>query len=681
MTMTFFSSMHAPLVSYSAKIFHRAVNFVPWLSIKQALSKHAEEMQAAAVIDGRGHADGLYQDGNRQHQKAGGPFPDGAALIKRLGVITKDMTRICKNSEPDFLHLGERLNHVYQEAKGLTQKVVAMLETDQKQKIQLTLKDIEQHATDAVLELNERRNLLMNDLHVLQIIRDDLSGLNAHNRNFRQVAKNLKMVGLNISIESARSAEAKTHFQALAEEIVQLAQTVGSVARNISDDTGNAQRNMDKIEKEISSKLDHLDDLIQSADKAVDQALRDVEDLLQMSITAMDDIRTKADDISRQVGKLVVSIQIHDNISQRVAHIDTAFEETIHLIRTSTMMELPATALRPIFGKVYGVTRLQIAQLHIIIEDVETVHKQCIDALERLETAVEAVSDPRHFSFSKHGGTAGADDNACREPIMILDEALGKLTVLFEQGSRDIELLHEARRQTGRTITQMNDHIDKVREINYDIHLKALNAVVKSMRLGTTGKSIEALVKEMKELAERSNATIETSVKVMGKITSASNGMDEKGRDRYSDEKTAEGQLRDCITNFHNGCGTFKQKSEVALEIGRNIQEKTTATRNSLDFFNRLLSVFKHHLAELEQMIVILQPFADDIQDDWKNEEKDILNRYTMKREREAHQRIYAEAACTDDIDNVLFDVAGEDVSSMTYTITDDAFDDNVELF
>ena len=529
--------------------------------------------------------------------------------------------------------------------------------------------------------LRNAGNLLLDDLRALQVIRDDLSGLNTHNKNFRQVAKNLKMVGLNISIESARSTEAKAHFQALAEEIVQLAQTVSSVARDISDDTSTAQRNMEKIEMEISSKLEHLDNLIQSAGKAVEQALKDVEELLQMSVSALDDVGAKADEISRQVGKLVVNIQIHDNITQRVAHIDTAFEETNHLIQTSTMVELPASALRAVYGKAYGVVRLQFAQLHIIIEDMVIVHEQCIDALKSLETAVKAVSDPRHFLISNHSKTTDPEDIVEREPISILDEALGKLTTLFEQGSRDIELLHEARRQTEQTIAQMDDHIDKVREINFDIHLKALNAVVKSMRMGTTGKSIEALVIEMKELAERSNATIETSVNVMGKITSASDQMDDKGRHQNADEKTAEGQLGVCVTNFHDGFTTFKQKSGEALDIGRDIQEKTTATRKNLDFFDRLLSVFRYHLTDLEQMIKMLQPYAEDVQDDWKDEEQNILDRYTMKREREAHQRFFTAATGKMAADDGLLGVDGENAPTMTDIASEDEFDDNVELF
>ena len=606
---------------------------------------------------------------------------DPELVMDRLIKSASNLTAICRDTESDFLDLGQRLNTIQGEAGSLTNRVVTMLAADQEHNIQSALKKIQHTTLAANQELNQRRIVLSEDLHGLNTIRKDLAHLLDQNKSFKQVAKNLKMVGLNIAIESARSNEAKTHFQALAEEIVQLAQTVSNVAGHISDDTGNAQANMEKIQSEIGLRMNHLDSLIRSTEQTVNQALQDVDNLLQLTITVLDGIGAKAQEIGKQVGHLVVSIQIHDNISQRVAHIQTAVEEAVHLIKTSTMADPPHSGLKAIYGKVYGIIRLQMAQVQTINEDMATVRDQCVDALQKLETAVKEVAQPPGFSFSDNGSVAQIDTDDCHHPVMVLLDALNLLLDLFDKGLNDTRLLTHARRETSQTIAKMECHIGKVREINFDIHLKALNAVVKSTRLGSTGKSIEALVIEMKELAERSNATIVSATEIMEKVTSASERMDGKQRHGDTETSAADLQLRHGIADFTTDCNHFKATSKQTIGMGCQLQDKTKLARENLDFFDRLLSTFQYHHEEFRQVGDSLTSFAGNVSQDWIEEEINILKRYTMQRERDAHAKMidgYSQAPTELDPHFQLYEAPGD---STRNDFPEEVLDDNVELF
>ncbi len=601
------------------------------------------------------------------------PLLDSSALIQKLKGCAEGLKRICTATEPDFLNLGSQLQTIQADSDALTQQVVAVLSTEQEQTVQGALRTIQTHAAEAIQELNQRRSKLAADLEGLKAIQGDMTALGKQNNSFKQVAKNLKMVGLNISIESARTDEAKATFQALAEEITHLAQTVWEVANAVSDDTNMAQQNLNSIQADISQRMRHLEELIGSADQTVSKALVEVENLMQLTMHVLDGIGAKATQISEQVGRLVVSIQIHDNMSQRVNHIDLSMDEAVDIVQTSKGIELPQAAMRVIFGKVYGINRLQIVQLKTIEDDVAEVRRQTGSALEHLLAAVKAVAQPEGFDFSNSGGVCQFDTANSRHPVAVLRRALEQLLELFDAGVDDLRRLTAAREQTAQTIARMGAHIDKVRDINFDIRLKALNAVIKSTRLGETGKAIEAIVNEMKELAEQSNTTIQSVTDIMEGIASASQSLDQTTRNDAQEADAAGRLLREGIDQFTSACVAFKEQSYSALENGRHIEEKIIQARRRTDFFDRLLAVFRKHHADLKQFEKLLQPFSGAAPEDWMEEEKNIKARYTMQRELDAHEKI-SNGGKEQKIAKKQKEPAAAVQSSA-------GFDDNVELF
>jgi uncharacterized phage infection (PIP) family protein YhgE len=562
-------------------------------------------------------------------------------IMADLRQTASALTEICARTEPDFLGLGQELSTIHGDAQALTQHVMALLATDQGQTIQSAIREIQADAAQALAELSRRRTQLSEDLAGLGTIHADLASLHLHNGSFRQVAKNLKMVGLNISIESARSELAKANFQALAEEITQLAQTVHAVAGNIRDDAAEAQKTMDAIQAEIGSRMRHLDGLIGAVQTTVNTSLAEVDNFTRLAMKVLDGIGLKAKEIGEQVGHLVVGIQIHDNISQRVAHIRQAMEEAVDLIQTSTAIPLPAGALNAVYGKVYGIHRIQITHLQTILDDVTDTRDTCATALANLAAAVRSVAQPEGLDLSDGPRGRSAHAAASHHPVAVLQRALAQLLSLFDEGNAHIQRLQAARELTGRTVAEMDRHIEKVREINYEIRLKALNAVVKSTHLGETGKAIEAIVNEMKALAEQSNATIQSVTDIMEEISSASQTMDRQGRGDDTHADSAGERLRAGIDRFSDASAHFKAQSQSALELGGRLQEKIDQTRHRIDFFDRMLEISRRQHAGLTQIGQRLQPFADAVDNEWMAEEKTILERYTMQRERDAHLQAF----------------------------------------
>lgn len=598
------------------------------------------------------------------------PLLDHAALSATLQHCGNALTGLCARTEGDFLDLGGRLQTIQVEARQLTGTIMAVLSEEQEPSIQGALRDIEQHAAGAIEEIQARRRQLADDLQGLAAIHSDLGALEQQNQQFKQVAKNLQMVGLTISIESARSQAAGAAFQALAEEITQLARTVHTAVGVIGTDTRAARHALDAVHADIGARMAQLEELMADARTAVQTALAQVARFMDLTMTALDRIGEQSRQIDRQVGQLVVAVQIHDNISQRAAHIQEALDEALEIIATADQIPMPTSAQQAILGRVYGISRLQMAQLQTITEDVDGVRRQSADALVRLQSAVAAVTRAEALDTLEIGGTCPAAGTRGHHPVAVLTRELERLIALFDEGRDHLRRLAAAREQTGHTMARMHGHIDQVRDINFEIRLKALNAVIRSSRLGDAGRAIAAIVTEMKALAEQSNTTIGAVSGIMERIARAAGGMDAARADQDPQE-SAGNRLRQGITAFSTACAQFKEQSGRSLETGLLLETRIQESRERLGFFDALGGGCREQTAVLETVKAQLQPFAEAAPDDWQAEEQRIMARYTMDRERQAHLGAAAPPAAAQN---------SAPTEAMAETAADD-FDDNVELF
>lgn len=610
-------------------------------------------------------------------------LPDTARLIRSIKAAQTGLMEICRKTESDFLDLGGLLQTTHSEARELTQNIMATLSDEHGESIESALSVVQTHASEALGELEQGQTELGEDLLQLGSIHADLCTLLDKNNLFKQVAKNLKMVGLNISIESSRQDDEKQSFQTLAEEIAELAQTVHGVVNDIRDDADNARRNIDAIQSEIEGRMQHLGSVMNSARNAVGQSLEEVDHLMQVMVQSLDRISAGADEIGEQVGQLVISIQIHDNISQRVAHIESAMDEVVEMIDTASALDLPVHGQMAVLGKAYGITHLQVTQVKTVVRDIAKVRQTCETALDNLLGAVAAVARPDGIDMSVRDGEGRSQMGTHHHTVVRLENALEQLIALLDEGGRDIERLNEARNETGKAISRMDEHLAKVADVNFDIRLKALNAVVKSGRLGEAGRAIAAIVNEIKSLAAQSGTTIGAVSDIMESITSASTRLDRGEMENAAGESSAAGQLRQGIDSFTVACSGFRQGSAEAFDLGQQLETKIGQSRHHILFFESLLSAFNHGHDQLVHVLGQLEPFAEEAPQDWIDEEKAIIARYTMQSERDAHFEAYGGDSAKRKSDPEATIVRAETVERFTgeENAPDEELGDNIELF
>lgn len=560
-----------------------------------------------------------------------------------LETAIPSLTSACKRVEPDFLHLGRELQQVYAEATGLTELTVAAMNACGVSSSEAYLDRILSMARDTLSRQKQSHLGVGRGLSLLDRITTQLEKLDGLSDTIRNIAKSLKMVGLNVSIESSRYDEARDMFMKLSEDIKALSNTVFSVAASICGDAESARQRIQSVREEILETRGKFAALATNAEETIENTAPQVERIIHLSMEVMNKTGRQTGQISTQVGNVVVGIQIHDSISQRIAHIADSLEEILTLVNTEGNLdsEDKSDIDTRHLGGAYAIACLQVAQLSRLAEEVASVRETTLRAFHGIDGIVnDILEDMRSVGGAETTDPADSVPGN-RSALFALKSALKGLSGLIGSGELRLNRIKEAITQSTDTVDRLSSHMVTVRDINFDIHLKALNAIVKSIKLGRRGRSIEVLVHEIKVLADRSNAfvaDVQSIIDTIGNDTEALKKQALKSRDG----EDANQDLQSFIQSFTDACASYDRHAQSVTGLGQGLKKALGEVVNRLRFMEAFEEELARNLGELNKLKELLHPYAKDGQGADAFDSDKIAQRYTMDKERMIHSRVFA---------------------------------------
>ena len=422
-----------------------------------------------------------------------GTLVDADTVINQIQTCTRELQRSCKKVDKDFLGIGERLKTISDQAGELTRNAsltVQQMGTDSGDN---ALIHITQTAGEALEELTRKQSAIQDNLARVVTMGDQLQKLQQMSDELRIIARFLKMVGINISIESSRSEDAEEIFVALAKEIRDLAVTVNRVTRLFSSDLYRVQTELTAMHQQMCAKLDHFQQLAATVKKSIEHAAPSVQAIISRSVEALAQVGEDAQAISQSVADIVMSLQIHDNVSQRVEHIVEALADVKQGTGAQPSDDGHIDAGNPELTALDANLVLQIAQLEQIVRDIEEAYRVGTQAFEKISRTIENIAQNMTL-IGDDQSSAVADGTASSSSFEALKKALEEINAMIGRGNDTVNELQGITQSATTAVTRIEEHMDHVREVNFDIYLKSLNAMFKSIRLGSKGKAIEALV-------------------------------------------------------------------------------------------------------------------------------------------------------------------------------------------
>lgn len=494
----------------------------------------------------------------------------------------REMLRVMEENEPRFLRLGSELQRLYMDAEKLAHLAVEtarnMGKGEEEGKREEGeggekgfLNNIDKLVSESLELLNGYRTEIALSLKHVSASFGYLGKLVSLCPKIRKTGMTLNVIGLNIAVESSRSAESVEMFVAFTDEIRILSRNISTISEDILEDSSRTRGHQAEADEEIHRGLDEYSLLYDHAEQVVHSAVGKIRRIMEMSVDALERLNRHSREISHHVGEVVVAIQIHDITQQKIKVILGEIAEV------GDMLSNPSEDSWKSQRMAHDVLSHQETHLAAMIGEIRSAHGKSRGAFEKIGRQLgDLTSD-----ISVLDG-AGESGYSVDHHITSLHSGLEQLRDLLSRGSALEKRIRETTEQVTETASHLSKHIEKIRSISMDLHLKALNAVVKSARLHAEGRALEVLAQEVSKLSHQSDQFVMDVVRILESLVSLSQQMDARrsGAGENSEQERIRGGLKRISTHYES----FKSESDMVLQRSRTLQSEVEKTGSELGF-------------------------------------------------------------------------------------------------
>ncbi len=583
-------------------------------------------------------------------QKGGGLFSrsgqsSGSALetLSRLPGLSENLETVCREAEPRFVDLGERLQMIHFDASALSQRTLntaGLMAGDSNEGLSAT---ITKFAKASLAELESCQTDVADNLECVDAVVGHLGSLHGMTDVVEKIALYLRIVGLNIGVECSRSAESQEMFGVVALDTKTLSEKIIEVVEEIRVHAESARASQISAHAEISGGVNHLAHLTRGARENVERAVGDAERLMALSHRALQSASEHSRRISGQVGEVVVGIQFHDNMSQRIDHICSSLHYIEELRKNDAPGKKKEMARK--LGSAHSIVTLQAAQLEQVIDELRGVYQKNMDAFEEIIHEVDQLANSLSaFDSDGEKEAASSRETSEEDPFAALESALGRLHELLATGRSLFDRMRDAAGNASDATARLSAGAEQVRGISMETHIMSLNAIVKAAHLGERGLALEVLAQEVKKLSDQSSQFTGDVNGVLESITGSSFQLGERSDAAPGEEGVETGaggvSLEGGVGEISMAYAKFREDSSEVSRKSATLTSLVSEAKSGLEFLPALADKLTGLLEQLEEMGRALTPWAGRAGEELESEAEELAHKYTMDRERIIHGQI-----------------------------------------
>lgn len=260
------------------------------------------------------------------------------------------------------------------------------------------------------------------------------------------------------------------------------------------------------------------------------------------------------DEVSRAVGDVVLALQSHDMVRQRIEHVLEALRQAD--CDAGPESNLPAIA------------RLQAAQLNDSYVTFERSVRQVRDGLAGIERNIGEVSEESARSL----GISGTRDESFLTGV---ESDLENILAILGSNRKADQRLAATATSVHRSVSEISQTIAGVRAIGIQMQHTALNSTIQAGRLGADGAALRIVAQTIGELARAAEGTYVMLGDRLSKMRDAAVELGKKTAER-SDLEGQTIKLRQCIEALSSiqeqALGDYARTVELAGELREEIR-------------------------------------------------------------------------------------------------------------
>ena len=437
--------------------------------------------------------------------RAGGPQGDPVApgQVLRIGAAINSAVEL---TEERFLTIGRGLGS----SLDILERLTALFG-----KLQVELDSPEMRATtDGLARVAAQTSHFASAQHNEHTALGELSqiaaGLGRRIDEIHTQIRTINVLTVNAKITAADLGDAGRDFLTYIGEIGQSLAVTETNLRNFRNDllqVGVHLREASAIEAEFDSRQ-------AKAVAVVPQQLSRSVDLIakrrHAAVTATAGVSAKSQQISGEIGRIIMALQIGDATCQRMEHAQTAADILAQILAGDAAEPWAALSAADRQSLVSAGCALQAVQLEDAADDFTREAGAVRAALAPLAADAHAIVHLGERVFGSTGKNGA-----------FLDELEGDV----RQTNELLEGFHAVSMSADRTmasvleiVTRLANHIGTVRAVEADIRIMGVNATLRSSRLGTLGLALGVVAEEVTKASARTAVEAKAATAEVEKI-------------------------------------------------------------------------------------------------------------------------------------------------------------------
>jgi methyl-accepting chemotaxis protein len=613
------------------------------------------------------------------------------------------LRHIAVDTEEDFLLLGERMQDFYKRAKNMSDLSAQVA-------MRLSAEDMNKAIEMLQVIFNTAKSQTERSAQytvTLEQMLDKLADIEGRLYGFDKTVRNLHVLCNFIRIENARLGQDDSRFDNLGDDVRKLAVTITSKSLDLLERSASLSQLIRQYLKRIKDYEAQQQTQARLILESTTGNVSAMTEECEVASKALGKIASQWEFISGNIGEIVSSMQFHDITRQRLEHIHEALSElnADENETTANAGEDKTSPLRSGFrgrngnrrnGSLQRISRavslceLQKAQLVHADNDLLSAVNRMSDNLRRIADNVLITSEEIKKTAKVSGGNSQSFLQKLESDLLSLADAIATYETL------DRNLSSYMRTATG-AIMQMSSFIHDIQRIGIDMHMIALNASIRSARIGQSGATLGVLAESILKLSADTVHSIEEVSNVLSDIVEEARLLSQQSTDETNAVAAASTDgisdrierllspirmMNDDVTALLSRID--REGKDLAQDIGTTVENLAIHENMSLKI-REVISGLTEVTADIRSTTPLIAHHAGE------EELHDLAGRYTMEQERQIHQKMTAKAAAGALLTEAAVIGASEEEQTaektadweLTKTTDEDAenLGDNVELF
>lgn len=552
----------------------------------------------------------------------------------RLQTLNQSISECYQRTDAEFMGLARALRHLHDTAKALADLVGSRLGSVRTALDESRISGDNGLAAAALQDLQEGLAEAADELTELRAIGGHLQKLRTQVDNIDRIGVSVRASVFGFAVESARSVECQQTFSSFISELRTLSNKITLVTNAISDHSAVTRHSQEQKWRNLSDGHGRLCGLAEDLKVAAVATANEAQAILDRVLAGLQQAEAHMSRIMKHVDEAIYYIQFGDIVRQKTDHIIAALREAgEHWAQTTSRKSFISQA-----AAADHVISIQIGQLELVRQEVEAAQRKLADSFHSLTgeaCELQGMLGQWHESKNQQEGQS--------ESIQAFKSDLMQLEHLHRQGQ---ELRTEARQTADSAASAARElacHMKDVKSLNQDIHLLALNAIVKTAALGNQGSTLAVLSMHVDSLYRESRHIAGEVAAILEAILEGANAA---GRDRdvpVENPRTA--HIHNSMEKVEAACDACRAAFSSAEKLISQQKEALKSSQAMLDFLGEHVLTIGGQIRDLTNFRRELEPWLAGRETAGQTAAAVLHHRYTMQSERDIHEAALRETA------------------------------------